>query len=87
MIQTGLRFEELTEFYERCDVIKDLYNNLSLSDKWHYKHYVYSKRYLRDNTCDLIWLFLNNIYDDQEITKDTLLKNFVTYPGVKNKVM
>lgn len=87
MIQTGLRFEELTEFYVRCDKIKDTYKKLSLSDKWHYKHYIYSKRYLTNNTCNLIWSFLNDINDGEEITKDILLKNFVTYPGVKNKVM
>lgn len=88
MIQTGLRFDELTEFYDRCDMIKKLYRKLSLSDKWHYKHYIYSKRHLTNNTCNLIWFFLNDILeDDQEITKEILLKNFVTYPGVKNKVM
>lgn len=76
MIRDDIRFVGYISFYERKDIIKEKYQKLSKDDKLTYKYYIYSRRYLKEYTCDLIWQFLN---DDEFITETILKKECVKY--------
>lgn len=54
-----MRFNGFPDFYGRKDIIAGLYANLSTNDRAVYKYYVYSRRYLRERTCDAIWEYIN----------------------------
>ena len=54
-----MRFNGFSDFYDKKDALANLYNNLRTDDKILYKYYVYSRRYLRERTCDAIWEYLN----------------------------
>lgn len=81
MVHIKIVFDTLNEFYDRRNIIKATYVKMTTGNKWHYKHYIYSKRYLTTDTCDLIWNYLNNIElnEGNEITKDMLKKEFSKY--------
>lgn len=59
MIHDNMRFNGFRDFYERKDILSGLYANLTITDKFLYKYYVYSRRYLRERTCDAIWEYIN----------------------------
>ena len=48
---------------------------LSLEEKYVYKYYVYSRRLLREKTCDLIWEYLNVIDEIELAILQELLKD------------
>lgn len=54
-----MRFIDFKDFYNRCDVIKSYYDNLSLRDKYIYKMYVYSNRLVNEKKLNKIWEYLN----------------------------
>lgn len=54
-----MRFVDFKDFYNRCDVIKSYYDNLSLRDKYIYKMYVYSNRLVNEKKLNKIWEYLN----------------------------
>lgn len=59
MIHDNMRFNGFPDFYSRKDIISSLYANLTINDRFIYKYYVYSRRYLRERTCDAIWEYIN----------------------------
>lgn len=59
MIQDNMRFNSFLDFYNRKDIISNSYANLKINEKAIYKYYVYSRRYLRERTCDAIWEYMN----------------------------
>ena len=59
MIHDNMRFNGFPDFYSRKDIISSLYANLNINDRFIYKYYVYSRRYLRERTCDAIWEYIN----------------------------
>lgn len=59
MIDDNMKFNGFPDFYSRKDIISGLYANLAINEKAIYKYYVYSRRYLRERTCDSIWEYIN----------------------------
>ena len=59
MINDNMRFNGFPDFYSRKDIISSIYENLTTNDRFLYKYYVYSRRYLRERTCDAIWEYIN----------------------------
>lgn len=59
MINDNMRFNGFPDFYGRKDIISSMYANLTTNNKFLYKYYVYSRRYLRERTCDAIWEYIN----------------------------
>ena len=66
MIKESMCFANFNDFYSRKKIIRTLYNSSSLYDKGIYKYYIYSRRYLREKVCDIIWEYLN-ASDDTEL--------------------
>lgn len=58
-VDESLRFYNFKEFYERKELIKARYEELSKRDKSIYKLYVYSNRLLTERKADKIWEYLN----------------------------
>ena len=80
MIKDDISFVGYRGFYTRRDYIRTRYSNLSTNEKWIYKYYLYSKRHLKEYTCDLIWRFLNNEEDEEFlVTPEMLLKECSKY--------
>lgn len=75
MIREDISFVGYRGFYNRRHIIKARYEKLSKKEKWVYKYYVYSKRHLKEYTCDLIWRFLNNEEDAEFLVTDEMLAN------------
>lgn len=76
MIGNDVRFIGYLNFYENKERIKEKYANFDTKEKWIYKWYVYSRRQLKEYTCDLIWNFLNDNYEEGLLcTTDDLLQN------------
>ncbi len=73
MIKASVKFVGYRDFFNYCDYIKKEYKHMIHDDKQVYKYYIYSRRYLNEYTCDLIWNYLNDNYVDGElITKEIL---------------
>ena len=66
MVYDAMKFFGYHEFYNSRYSLKAQYEKLSFSDKYLYKYYVYSRRYLKERTCNIIWEFLNAA-DDVEL--------------------
>ena len=66
MSKDSMRFANFSDFYARKKIIRTIYNNSSQYDKCVYKYYIYSRRYLREKVCDMIWEYLN-VVDDTEL--------------------
>lgn len=76
MIRESMKFIGYLAFYEQKDRIRAEYLKLTRDDKVLYKYYVYSRRKIRECTCDLIWQFLNNLEPDAaDFVTDEILKN------------
>ena len=75
MIKDNVRFIGYRGFYKDRHYIKTIYVSMSNQDKQIYKWYVYSRRYLKEYTCNLIWEFLNNIDDDDTYIMEEKLKD------------
>ena len=70
-----LVFYGILDFFPRKDEIKEIYDNLSFSEKKIYKMYVYSICFEREYTKDLIWEYLNGWEEGQfELAKEWRLK-------------
>lgn len=69
MIKDELRFIGFRNFYKRRHQIKEKYQGLSSDEKYVYKYYVYSRRYIKERACDVMWEFLNtdNIEELQKL--------------------
>lgn len=72
MISDCIKFSNFADFYGKRYLVRDVYSHMYLNDKVIYKYYVYSRRYLKERVCDMIWEFLNacdetelEIYDMQ----------------------
>ena len=71
MIKEDMKFIGYRAFYNNRKRLKQKYVKLNRDDKIIYKYYVYSRRQLRDYTCDLIWRFLNDNGEDEEFIVTT----------------
>ena len=60
MIKASVKFMDYNDFYKRCCAIKLEYKIMPRCDKEKYKYYIYSRRFLSEYTCDLIWDYLND---------------------------
>lgn len=69
MVREDMKFIGYRAFYKVRYHIQEKYEMLSKCDKVIYKYYVYSRRQLKEYTCDLIWGFLN---DDENVTEELL---------------
>lgn len=69
MVREDMKFIGYRAFYKMRYNIQEKYDMLSRCDKVVYKYYVYSRRHLKEYTCDLIWGFLN---DDENVTEELL---------------
>lgn len=66
MIRHSMTFDDFRDFYNRRIYIRAAYNIVSKDEKVIYKYYVYSRRLLREKTCDIIWGYIN-ASDDEEL--------------------
>ena len=80
MIIERMYFSNFCDFYDRRKMIKHTYMALPLYERQLYKHYVYSRRYLKEKICDYMWEFLNAT-DDTEcmIAASNLGKEYSKY--------
>lgn len=80
MIKDELRFIGMRDFYLRSENIKKIYHSLSKEEKQIYKYYVYSRRQLREYTCNIIWQFLNESPDSEfAVNKERLYDEVFRY--------
>ena len=75
MMKSDVRFIGYLDFYKKRNTIKTKYINFSREEKWIYKWYVYSRRQLKEYTCDLIWRFLNDDELGEDCVTETMLKD------------
>lgn len=66
MIRHSMCFDGFCDFYNRRLFIRATYGVLNRDEKAIYKYYVYSRRILRERTCDCIWGYIN-AEDKEEI--------------------
>ena len=59
MVDPRLTFYTFRSFYERSKFIREVYQTMSINEKYIYKYYVYSRRSLSEKTCDIIWEYIN----------------------------
>ncbi len=71
MIDT-LKFIGFRDFFKRSNIIKKIYSDLSLEEKYNYKHYIYANPLMSDYYKDLIWEYLNGFIDKKELKKGYL---------------
>ena len=69
MVREDMKFIGYRAFYKVRYSIKEKYDMLCKCDKVVYKYYVYSRRQMKEYTCDLIWGFLNS---DETVTNEML---------------
>lgn len=80
MIRDDIKFVGVRDFYKRCDYIRSIYSLLKSEDKMVYKYYLYSKRHIREYTCDIMWEFLNEEFDGDFIRiRDRLYEETYKY--------
>lgn len=73
MISDNVKFSNFADFYSKRYLIRDVYSRMYTNDKIIYKYYVYSRRYLKERICDIIWEFLNACDDTELELYDTKL--------------
>ena len=66
MIKDNMYFISFNDFYIKKEIIRNNYRVLSNYNQRMYKYYVYSRRYMKNKICDMIWEFLNNEDIDEE---------------------
>lgn len=80
MIRDNVRFSNFSDFYNKRYLIKNEYENMVFNDKLIYKYYVYSRRYLKERVCDMIWEYLNsNDIEELEMCDMALNKENMRY--------
>ena len=80
MVKYSMRFDGIVDFYERKERIRHSYLSLTTREKYEYKYYVYSRRILKDKSCDAIWEYLNYIEPQEMISPVIeLRKEYVKY--------
>ena len=73
MFDDRLRFFGYREFYNKREFVSKLFNYSSIKEKQIYKYYIYSRRYLKERTCDIIWEYLNAFDNEEKLIKDEQL--------------
>ena len=73
MFDDRLRFFGYREFYNKREFVSKLFNYSSIKEKQIYKYYIYSRRYLKERTCDIIWEYLNAFDKEKKLIKDEQL--------------
>lgn len=73
MFDDRLRFFGYREFYRKRELIEKVFNLSSSNERQIYKYYIYSRRYLRERTCDVIWEYLNALDKEEHVIKDEQL--------------
>lgn len=79
MVYDNMKFFGYRGFYDNRYKFKGLYEHLSMTDKYLYKYYVYSRRYLKERTCNIIWEFLNATDDELEAIDSRLYDEWFRY--------
>lgn len=74
MVKENMCFDDFYDFYNRRKIIKYLYSTLSLKDKTLYKYYIYSRRTIKEKVCDMMWIYLNPLDNEQNSLYETLLE-------------
>jgi hypothetical protein len=59
MIKKEMRFYSFIEFCKEKERYKELYDELSVDEKYEYKMYVYSLCFETEDIKDLMWEYLN----------------------------
>ena len=59
MIKEDMQFIGIKDFYIKSTYVKEIYNELTLQEKWEYKYYIYARPFLKDYFKDIIWEYLN----------------------------
>ena len=59
MIEDKMYFVGFSDFYTRRYIIRNNYRVLSSYNRKMYKYYIYSRRYMKERLCDMVWEFLN----------------------------
>ncbi len=67
MVKESMCFDTFCDFYDRREYIRAAYVELNKGDKTLYKYYVYSRRILKDKTCDIIWEYLNSCDGEERV--------------------
>lgn len=75
-----MRFFNFCDFYNRKKSIRNAYRELVINDMFVYKYYIYSRRFMREKACDVIWEYLNSAEPDEiSICMDNLDKELAKY--------
>ena len=61
MIKEDMQFIGIKDFYTKSRIVKLIYEDLTLQEKWEYKYYIYARPFLKDYFKDVIWEYLNEI--------------------------
>lgn len=61
MVRDVMMFSSFDDFYIKKDVIKAMYSKIPRGDKMVYKYYLYSRRYIKERLCDIMWEFVNEL--------------------------
>lgn len=77
MVKEKMKFSSYNDFYERRELIRELFSKLSVVDKATYKYYIYSRRYITEKKCDAMWAYINNLeYEDMAYCLEILEKEY-----------
>lgn len=68
MIKEAMKFSSYADFYERREIIRNLYKELGIVDKCTYKYYIYSRRYIPEKKCDAMWTYVNDLEHEDMIS-------------------
>lgn len=79
MIKKELRFVGFRGFCDICDFVKSEYAKMNDEDKRIFKYYVYSRRYLKEYSCNMIWEFLNDDETEYVVTHEMLNEEALKY--------
>ena len=80
MVYDNMKFMGYHGFYKERYKIRSAYQRLSSSGKYLYKYYVYSRRYLKERTCNIMWEFLNCADDfEMEVIDSKLYDEWFRY--------
>ena len=74
-----MSFSSFEDFYNRRDIIRNYFSTLSVCDKGTYKYYVYSRRYLKERLCDMMWMYIAGTEEDVSYCKESLEREHCRY--------
>lgn len=61
MIREVMKFSSFGDFYIKRECIRAMFVRLPREDKALYKYYLYSRRYIKERMCDIMWEYINKI--------------------------